>query len=80
MSKQIIALGIFLGATQAYAEAKSTWWIVSVNNEPAICGQTIEGQLLCLNGEPALPRARPLQKARGLAEDWSFLRPGPGPI
>jgi hypothetical protein len=86
LDKQIwLLLGIlsclFASGFAAAAEDEPGWWIVMMKNEPALCGQTSEGQLLCLHGEGGLREGPgPLKRVGTLAQDWAFLDSGAGPI
>ncbi len=62
-----------LASATAYAD-DLPWWVVMVKGAPSICGQSSEGQLLCLHpAEPTETTAPAVLPARFEAHDWSFL-------
>lgn len=67
----LVAFG--LGSVPAVAEDQP-WWVVMVNGSPSICGQSSEGQLLCLHPAGSAEATSPtVLPARFEAHDWSFL-------
>ena len=84
MHKQIWLVLGFLSCLFASSFAmadEDKWWVVVVHSEPTLCGQTSEGQLLCLHADGHSPRVpTPYKKVGTLAQDWSFLESGPGPL
>lgn len=67
-------VALSLAATPTYAD-EQPWYVVVVKGEPSICGQSSEGQLLCLHPAEAtgIETSTGVRPVRFEAHDWSFL-------